>query len=61
MECEEDINNFLSKEKSLKEFGHKIDYLKEIINKIENLPAKRQMNLYLVDCTVLNDVIMIVF
>ena len=55
-ECELDIEKFLRKDKSLKEYRKKIDYLLSYINDISLFPLQVPMNLFLVDCSKLNQV-----
>ena len=55
-ECETDIEKFLRKDRSLKEYRKKIDYLLSYIDDMSLFPLQVPMNLFLVDCSKLNQV-----
>lgn len=55
-QCDDDIEKFLRKERSLEEFRTKIDHLKELIAKIVVMPINVPMNLFLIDCSIINQV-----
>lgn len=52
----EDIDKFLKKDRSLKDYQRKIEYIKNFLNKVAYLPINIPMNLYLIDCSKINQV-----
>ena len=55
-ESEQDIQEFIEKEKSLSNFRSKIDFFKQLMSEISLLPLRVPMNLFLIDCSKLNQV-----
>ena len=53
-ECGRDTDKFLNKDKSLAQYEKKIEYLKNLISKIRELPASVPMNLFLLNCIKVN-------
>jgi hypothetical protein len=56
-ECQQDISQFMLKEKNISHFEGKIKYLKNLIEDIRSLPDTISMNLFLVNCSEVNQVI----
>jgi hypothetical protein len=59
-DCENDVEKFLKKERSIKECKKQLDYLLSFKDKAYDLSAHVAMNLYLIDCTKINEVIIII-
>ena len=55
-QCEDEIDKFLRKDRSLSEYRKKIDYLKLLYSQISVLPLEVPMNLFWIDCSKLNEV-----
>ena len=54
-DCVNDIDRFLKKDRQIKEYRKKLDLLKELVAKIQLCPLKIPMNLFLIDCSKINN------
>jgi len=59
-DCENDVEKFLKKERSIKECKKQLDHLLSFKDKAYDLSAYVPMNLYLIDCTKINEVMFVV-
>lgn len=51
-----DIERFLRKDRQIKEYRKKLDFLKDLVAKVQVLPLRVPMNLFLIDCSRMNRV-----
>ena len=56
IKSQEETDLFLIKDRRLPDFRKKIDYLKALISQIVVMPINVPMNLFLIDCSKLNEV-----
>lgn len=55
-DCVNDVERLLKKERHIKDYRKMLDYLKHLVGQITLLPLKVPMNLFLIDCSKINQV-----